>query len=46
MDESFEYDVEVQRYNGPKWTPMPQNKLKGSVSTYADTTNIFKGKSQ
>lgn len=31
MDESLEYDVEVQRYNGPKKPPMPQNNAKRSV---------------
>lgn len=31
MGEPLEYDVEVQRYNGPKKPPMPQNNAKRSV---------------
>lgn len=31
MGEPLKYDVEVQRYNGPKKPPMPQNNPKRSV---------------
>ena len=43
--EPLEYDVEIERYNGPKKPPMPQNTIS-SAPAYAGTTSNFKGKSQ